>query len=95
MSASNNNSSSVSIVEWLISLGISNLLTSDDLLSGNTLHVIMKKTVAEYKNDLLIPASAINKISNWNNLMYYSLFKNLENNSINLTLRLLLKIKVK
>lgn len=61
------------IVEWFVSLGISDLLTTDDILSGNTLHTILKKTVNGYKNDFAMPASAVNKISNWNNLMYYFL----------------------
>lgn len=43
-------SSSSSIVDWLISLGISNLLTTDDILSGNTLHTILKRTIDSYKN---------------------------------------------
>ncbi len=58
------------IVEWFASMGMSNLLTTEDLLSGNTLHMVLKKTVNGYKMDLMSPNSAVNKITNWNNLMY-------------------------
>jgi len=46
------------------------MLTNDDILSGNTVNTILKKTVPNYKTDFVTPASAVNKISNWNNLMY-------------------------
>jgi hypothetical protein len=62
-------SSNSQIVDWFVSLGISDILTTDDILSGNTLHSILKKTVPGYKNDFVTPASAVNKIANWNNIM--------------------------
>lgn len=62
--------SSATIVEWFASMGMSNLLITEDLLSGNTLHMVLKKTVNGYKIELVSPNSAVNKITNWNNLMY-------------------------
>jgi hypothetical protein len=34
-----------SIVDWLLQLGIKNELNSGDILSGNTVNLVMKKTV--------------------------------------------------
>jgi len=48
---------------------MSDILTTDDILSGNTVYAIMKKTVPGYKGEFATPATAVNKISNWNNLM--------------------------
>ncbi len=62
------------IVDWFVSLGISDVLTTDNILSGDTIHTVLQKTVAGYKNDFATPASAVNKISNWNNLMYPSCY---------------------
>lgn len=61
--------SSAMMVEWFGSLGISNLLTSEDLLSGNTLHMLLKNTIPGYKNDFVTPNTAAHKATNWNNLM--------------------------
>jgi len=57
------------IVDWFVSLAISDLLTTDDLLSGLTVHTVMKKTLPAYKSDFTTPATALNKINNWNVLM--------------------------
>lgn len=65
--------SSATILEWFAGMGMSNLLTTEDLLSGNTLHMLLRKTVNGYKMDLVSPNSAVNKITNWNNLMYLTL----------------------
>jgi hypothetical protein len=68
------------IVDWFVHLAISDMLTTDDILSGNTVNTILKKTVPGFKSDFATPASALNKITNWNSLMYrffYSISKSL------------------
>lgn len=57
------------VVDWFVGMGINDLLTTDSILSGYTLHIILKRTADNYKNEFSAPASAINKVTNWNNLM--------------------------
>lgn len=47
-----------------------NHLSQNDILNGDTIHMILKKTVKEYKNELQTPLNtALNKMTNWNTLM--------------------------
>ena len=69
------------IVDWFVSLAISDMLTTDDILSGNTVNTILKKTIPGFKSEFVTPATALNKITNWNSLMYrfsYAISKSLE-----------------
>lgn len=38
------------IIKWLDTISMNNFLTTDDLLSGNTVHLILKKYLPQYKN---------------------------------------------
>jgi hypothetical protein len=55
--------------EWLAQLGAEPYLTHQDLESGLAVNFVMKEIVEGYRLELLTANSAVNRVSNWNNIM--------------------------
>lgn len=68
----NNNSSVVfdSLGTWVRELGLEEHLTNQEIESGRLVGQIMRKIVDGYNLELMNSNSAVNRVSNWNNLMY-------------------------
>jgi hypothetical protein len=76
-----------SLVDWLVNIGLAKQLNNNDILSGNTLNLVMLKIIANHNFILNASNTAVNRINNWNNLMY--LFFNLEKSCKKLAYELL------
>lgn len=63
-------SDSTSLVDWLTKIGVTRELNNSDILGGITVNVALSKVVPNYNVKLSATNTAVNRVNNWNTVMY-------------------------
>jgi hypothetical protein len=61
---------STSLVDWLSKIGITRELNNSDILGGITVNAALSKVVPNYTVRLSSTNTAVNRVNNWNTIMY-------------------------